>query len=256
MLRYLVLCLCLVPLSARAYLVISDVDDTLKITNSGDAREAAWNGLFKNDVFPGMPEIFRAWEADGAVTYFVTASPKLIERKVRSLLGHHKIAYAGLTLRSNLLESKLRYKLRAISRILDANPHEDAVLIGDDVGDDPEVFAELKQRYGARILFAYVRPVQRRELPAGVVPYVTAFDVAVAEQREGRLGLGTTLDAAKNVIAGNADKLFPKFAWCPTEVRGSGLPTERAPYVTAVAVIRRIESICRERLSALESVSY
>ncbi|MBY0515728.1 MAG: DUF2183 domain-containing protein [Bacteriovoracaceae bacterium] len=243
---------------AQAYIVISDVDDTLKITNSGSSVQAGWNGLFKKDVFAAMPELFKAWSDDGAKIYLVTASPKLVKHKMLELLRYHHIQYESLTLKSNLFESKLKYKVRELSRILDLNPQEDAVLIGDDVGQDPEIFEAIEQKYGKRILVKYVRPVKNRSLFAGDIPYITAFDIASEESMSGRLladgDSNSTPDTLEKIAAvisqANASKVIPVFAWCPSDLSTTGLPTESSPYSIAQDVEDKVESLCRERQSA------
>ena len=239
---------------AHAYLVISDVDDTVKITNSGHTLQSAWSGLFKEDVFPGMPEIYRAWANDGATLHFVTASPTLIRPKMRELLQHHRIPFASLTLRGNLLESKLKYKVCEISRIMERSPHDEVVLVGDDVGQDPEVFAALVAKYPGRVRASYIRPVKNRAALAGQIPYVTAFDIASDERFQGRLGADAIAHTTVAVLTGNAWKLIPKFAWCPRELDGSEFPTERSPYAIAERIEEHVERICRERRSGIENL--
>lgn len=239
--------------SANAYMVISDVDDTIKITNSGDTLQGAWRGLFTKDVFPAMPELYNAWAKDGATLHFVTASPSLLEKKIKELLAFYEVPYETLILRRNLFESKLKYKVRSISQIMDRYPDEQVVLVGDDVGQDPEVFQELEKLYPGRVLSSYIRPVEAREIPLNQIPYVTAFDIVNEEHQEGRLSYSTLLNTARLVVVGDAAKLFPKFAWCPTDLTGTRLPTETSPFVSAYAVKARIEMICRARLSDMQN---
>lgn len=239
---------------AQAYMVISDVDDTLKITNSGSTTQAAWSGLFKKDVFPGMPEMFRAWSAEGAALHFVTASPSIVRGKITELLAHHKIPAASLRLRGNLLESKLKYKLREISKIMDQFPSEDVILVGDDVGKDPEVFEALRAKYGQRILVSYVRPVRARAALAGNIPYVTAFDIASEERARGRLDVLLMRRVTLTTVTADKAKLFPAFAWCPVEIDGTGLPTDSSSELGAEKVEEFIETLCRERQSESEKL--
>jgi hypothetical protein len=238
--------------SAQAYMVISDVDDTIKITNSGDALQGAWRGLFTKDVFPAMPELYRAWAKNGATLHFVTASPSLLENKIKELLAFYEVPYSSLILRRNIFESKLKYKVRSISQIMNRYPEEEVILVGDDVGQDPEVFQELQKLYPERVLSIYIRPVEAREIPLDQIPYITTFDIINEEHQERRLSYTTLLNTARLIVAGDADKLFPKFAWCPSDLQGTRLPTETSPFVSAYAVKTRIEMICRARLSEMQ----
>jgi hypothetical protein len=245
----------LISFSSHAYLVISDVDDTIKITNSGNLLQAAWRGVFTQDVFSGMSEIYKSWAADGAQIHFVTASPTILRNKIIQLLDYHKIQYATLTTRNNILMSKYRYKIERMVAIIDANPDQDVVLIGDDVGDDPEVFAELIRYYGQRILAVYVRPVRARELLVDQIPYITAYDIAITERKSERMGFDIVAKTAAAALTGEALKLMPEFTWCPSDLSQVDLPITQRPNAIGRRIISRIEKICGERQSAFENLS-
>lgn len=239
----------LIATQANALMIISDVDDTIKITNSGSVIDATWSGVFKNEVFPGMPELYRAWNSPATQIHFVTGSPTLIKEKIKDLLSFHKITYASLTTRNNLLESTYKYKMREISKIMDRDLLEQVVFIGDDVSHDHTVFADLSAKYPGRVLASYVRPVKNRPGLDEQVPYVTAFDVATSELAAGRVGLLDYGRITAAVMTGPKERLFPKFTWCPTELEGTNLPTESSTYLGAQQVEDHIESICRGRQS-------
>ena len=247
----------LIPLlivgQAHGALIISDVDDTIKITNSGSLVDAAWSGVFTKDVFPGMPEMYRAWGEQNKI-YFVTGAPTLISGRISELLREHNVTYESLTTRSNILERTHSYKMRAISRIMDRAPNEQVILIGDDVSADHLVFQDLAEKYPGRILAAYVRPVKNRAALENQIPYVTAYDIATTELREQRLGIVQYGRITAAVMTGDAAKLFPKFTWCPKELDGSALPTENSTHLGAQQVEDRIESICRGRARRVRAV--
>lgn len=236
----------LVLSSAHAALVISDVDDTIKITNSGSLVDAAWSGVFKKEVFPGMPELYRAWGKQHKI-YFVTGSPTIIRDRIQDLLREHKVRYERLVTRSNILERTYSYKLHAISRIMEAQPTEQVVLVGDDVSADHEVFKALDEKFPGRVLVSYVRPVRNRPALAGQVPYVTAYDINTTELAAGRIGLVDYGVITAAVMVGAPEKLLPPFAWCPTELDGTLLPTESSSHLGAQQVEDRVEEICRGR---------
>lgn len=238
---------------AHASLIISDVDDTIKITNSGSIIDATWSGLFLNRVFLGMPETYRAWGKKNKI-HFVTAAPSVLTKKIKSLLTHHKVPYESLTTRRNLLESHFPYKMKAISRIMDASPDELVVLIGDDVSQDPTVFAALDKKYPGRVSASYIRLVKNLSLPEGLIPYVSAHDIASTEVSEGRLNLIDYGIITTAVMTGPKDRLIPDFAWCPTEMDGTNLPTESSTYIGAQQVEDRIEGLCRESRSGSENL--
>lgn len=239
---------------AHATLIISDVDDTIKITNSGSIVDATWSGLFKDKVFPGMPELYRAWGNTENKIHFVTGAPSVIRGKIRSLLAHHKVPYESLTTRGNILEGNYSYKMKAISRIMKASPEEQVVLIGDDVSQDHNVFAAIAKKFPNRVAASYIRLVKNRTLPEGLIPYVSAYDVVTTEVESARLNLIDYGVVTTAVMTGPKERLMPSFAWCPTEMEGTLLPTESSRYVGAQQVEDRIEEICRDSRSDSENL--
>lgn len=237
-----------ISLHSHAYLVISDVDDTIKITNSGNLWQAAWRGAFTKDVFPGMIDVYKSWGSDDAKIYFVTASPSILRGKINELLHTYNVPHERLITRSNIFESKLKYKVREFSKIMDLHPIEEAILVGDDVGQDPEVFEEMKRLYPGRIIASYTRPVKNRALVGDQVPYVTSFDLATRERSLGRMRFDIIAKTSVATLTGVEDKLLPEFTWCPKDVRATNLPVVTSPHVIAWNIIERIERICGGRV--------
>lgn len=244
----------LFSLNSYAYLVISDVDDTIKITNSGNIWQAAWRGAFTKDVFPGMIDVYKSWGSEEAKIYFVTASPSILRSKINELLHTYEVPHVKLITRSNVLESKLKYKVREYKKILDAHPNEEAVLVGDDVGQDPEVFAEITRQYPSRVLASYIRPVKNRAALPEQIPYITSFDIATSERSSGRMGFDIIAKTAVASLTGAEDKLLPEFTWCPKDVRSTNLPVVRSPHVIAWNIMERIDRICGARTISHEEV--
>lgn len=244
----------LLSFNSYAYLVISDVDDTIKITNSGNLWQAAWRGAFTKDVFPGMIDVYKSWGSDDAKIYFVTASPSILRSKINELLHTYEVPHVKLITRRNVLESKLAYKVREYKKILEAHPEEDAVLVGDDVGQDPEVFAEITRLYPSRVLVSYIRPVKNRAALPEQIPYITSFDIATSERSSGRMGFEIIAKAAVATLTGEEEKLLPQFAWCPKDVRATNLPVVTSPHVIAWNIMERINRICGARTLSHEEV--
>jgi phosphatidate phosphatase APP1 len=72
--------------------VISDIDDTVKVTNVANRRELLANTLFREfRAVTGMPEIYREWEAHGAAFHYVSASPWQLASCLERFLGESGI---------------------------------------------------------------------------------------------------------------------------------------------------------------------
>lgn len=215
--KYLILSLLLSLPSFAGVTIISDLDDTIKITNAGDLANASWNGVFSEKVFTGMPEFLKEARNYSDSLHVVSAGPKLIKPRVLSLLKKHKIRHDGVYLREIPgKEGKLEFKVRTILEIMEKNPG-DVVLLGDDVDLDPEIYTEVSKRQPGRVLGAYIHVVKNRKIPDGFTRYWTSMDLALKEHIAGRLDNV----AVTNVISSlqkesKLTMIIPKFAHCPT----------------------------------------
>ncbi len=200
--------------------LISDLDDTIKITNVANKPRATYNGIFGRRVFAGMPEFFEEARKYASELHVVSASFKIIRPSVIKTLELHGIEAESITLRNPLLRGgKISYKLRAISRIIDSGV-DDIVLIGDDVDKDPEIFVEIQRRYPGRILASYIHVIRNRPLPEGegLETYYTAADLALREFLAGRMDLESTSRIFERLILDESlFNVIPGFAHCPSE---------------------------------------
>lgn len=211
--KFLTAALILISLTAQgAVSIISDLDDTIKITEaSGDPED-----LIGDDVYTGMPEFLAAAANSYSNNlYILSASPTILASKIRKTLNKHGIGYSKLILRSNLFEDKLVYKVKEIKKILDESS-DDFILIGDDFGKDPEVFAEIERHYPHRILGKYIHKVKGRTFTDNTV-YYTSFDLFLREFEAGRME-ASAIEKAFEVMNAERDMemIFPERAHCPT----------------------------------------
>ena len=203
--------------SFAAVTVISDLDDTIKITDAGDVGNATWNGIFTEKVFTGMPEFLTAARSYSDSLFVVSAGPKLIKSRVLSLLKKHKIEHNGVRLRAIPgKEGKLEFKVRTILEIMDQNPG-DVILLGDDVDLDPEVYTEIVKKHPERVLSVYIHIVKDRKIPESFTRYWTSLDVALKEHLAGRLDSPSVSRVIEPMLKEKKlSMIFPKFASCPT----------------------------------------
>lgn len=195
--------------------IVSDLDDTIKITNSGDDIDGAINAALKSDVFTGITEFFMGTKQYSNELHVLSASPGFLRGKIQSTLKKRKIEYTSIILKDFTAgESKFDYKVKAIKRIMEKNS-DDFILIGDDVGQDPEAYAEIKRLYPNRILAIYIHVINNRKIPAGT-KYWTTFDLMLREFVAGRMRPAWVEKAADVILAeDDQEKVIPGFAHCP-----------------------------------------
>jgi phosphatidate phosphatase APP1 len=181
--------------------VISDIDDTVKVTNVANRRELLRNTLLRDfTAVPGMADVYRRWQAAGTAFHYVSASPWQLATCLHGFLGEAGLPLGSLHLKIFRLKdstplgrfpSRKRSKRRAIEQILDDFPGRRFVLVGDSGERDPEVYQAVARRRPAQVSGIAIRlldghaPAHKlrarldrlaRRLPAGSLRAFTAAD--------------------------------------------------------------------------------
>ena len=154
--------------------VISDIDDTVKITDVGNRRELLANTLFREfrDV-PGMAEVYRAWAERGTAFHYVSSSPWQLAACLDGFFAAAGIPAGSMHLKLfrlkdstplGRLASRKRSKRRAIEQILDDFPRRRFLLVGDSGERDPEVYTAIARRRPGQVRGVAIRRI------AGHVP--------------------------------------------------------------------------------------
>lgn len=246
--RFIFLCLIFTSLSVFGNVsILSDLDDTIKITqSSGKVTDYLYS-----DVFTGMPEFFKASQGHTNELHILSASPTLLREKIKHGLKKHHIDFHSLVLRKNIAEEKFIYKVREIKKIMESSS-DDFILIGDDYGQDPEVYAEIKKQYPERIKDAYIHVIKGRVLPQSVTAYWTSFDLFLREYVKKRINPGWIDQAAQILLSEkNFRKIIPKKAQCPTESRIFEWQLLTVFQTEAFEVTKKITESCRAIRSSI-----
>ena len=231
--------------------IVSDLDDTIKITNSDDTVDGAINAALKSDVFSGITEFFMGPKTYANELHVLSASPTVLRAKIQSTLKKRNIDYTSIILKNPAQrESKFDYKVKAIKQIMEKNP-DDFILIGDDVGQDPEAYAEIQRQYPNRILAIYIHVIKNRKIESGY-QYWTSFDLFLREFVSGRMTPGWLEHGYKTVFAErDFQKIIPGFAHCPKldSVWSWQLGTMYAE--EAMVLAKNIQKNCQARNSGI-----
>ncbi|KAL7494330.1 hypothetical protein ACHAWT_003070 [Skeletonema menzelii] len=155
--------------------IISDIDDTVKITNYLDKKEFYKNTFIRDfQAVPGMKDVFLKCKAqyDNCAFHFVSASPfqlfedlsRFFETEGFPLATYHlkRIRVKDKTL-LQLFADPFEYKIGQIERILHKYPQRKFILIGDSGEKDPEVYIELCRRYPEQIEKIWIRNVNNAD---------------------------------------------------------------------------------------------
>lgn len=181
--------------------VISDIDDTIKVTKiPAGARVVAQNTFYRDFVSTTeLAAVYR--DLAGAPVHYVSGGPWQLYRPLARFLidGHHpegsfhmKPLTGGIRSPVTSLENLARFatpsgtfqhKTSAIARIIEHFPGRTFVLIGDSGEQDPEIYRDVQRRFGARIERIVIRDLTnaRRLCPARLTGMTIVESPTVAD---------------------------------------------------------------------------
>ena len=154
--------------------VISDIDDTIKHTMVTNRREMlAQTFLRPFEPVDGISEIYRYWGEKGALFHYVSSSPWQIYSPLHHFLEHSGFPDGSMHLRWFRLRDEMfkrwsmlrrKSKGRLISSLIRRMPERRYVLVGDSGERDPEIYAKVAQRHGARVSTILIRDLDEHPM--------------------------------------------------------------------------------------------
>ncbi|MBW3089359.1 App1 family protein [Bifidobacterium miconisargentati] len=163
-----------IPASAKVG-IISDVDDTIMITQAPVFWKAAYNLLLldpkKKASVPGMSVLF-ARIADlfpGAPFFYLSTSPWNVESSIRNFITDHGFPEGPLLLRDldprpkTFVPTGPQHKLEFAEQLMADFPDMKFILVGDDGQKDPTTYATIARRYPGRVLAIAIRQLSPKE---------------------------------------------------------------------------------------------
>ncbi|MEM7233812.1 MAG: phosphatase domain-containing protein [Planctomycetota bacterium] len=151
--------------------VISDIDDTVKVSSVLDKKRLFDNTFFQDfRAAPGMAELYRAWAKEGVAFHFVSSSPWHLYEPLVEFFAKERFPPASLHLKQvrlkdssllNLFKKGTETKPASIRPLLRAFPKRRFILVGDSGEQDPEVYAAIYKDHPDRILQVLIRNVTK-----------------------------------------------------------------------------------------------
>jgi phosphatidate phosphatase APP1 len=149
--------------------VVSDVDDTIKISDVLDHRALVRRTFLQPfEPVPGMAELYRGWASNGAVFHYVSASPWQLFQPLVEFTRTNAFPAGSWSLKqwrikdrtfTSLFEDPQQYKIGRISVLLRQFPERRFVLVGDSGERDPEAYAALAREFPAQVKGIFIRDV-------------------------------------------------------------------------------------------------
>ena len=166
-------------------MVISDIDDTLKVTKVLRHAEMLRNTFLRPfRAVDDLAAVYARWNRRPLQFHYVSASPWNLYPELRLFLQEHGFPAGVLHLRKlRLRPSHLHrffkggrgHKRQTIAAIMKRFVNKRVVLVGDSSEHDPELYAEIAKAYPCRILRVYIRRV------AGADNSASRFETAFGE---------------------------------------------------------------------------
>ena len=156
--------------------VISDIDDTILVTDVPDPLQAVYNMLFldpsKRRAVTEMAEFYRVLseELGGQAPFFyLSTSPWNVEPMLRYFLTNNGFPPGPLLLRDfdprpkTFIPNGVEHKLEFCRQLMDDFPHMRFILIGDNGQKDPFTYARIARENLDRIIAIGIRQLQPKE---------------------------------------------------------------------------------------------
>jgi len=149
--------------------VISDIDDTVKISNVRNKKELMKNTFLKDFIpAPGMSKLYRKWEKHGVFFHYVSSSPWQLFHDIQLFMKNNFFPEAVFHLKNIRLKDTSLLKLFAdpvktkqiqLEKIVKDFPEHKFILVGDSGEKDPEVYGIMTRKYPEKIIGIAIRDV-------------------------------------------------------------------------------------------------
>lgn len=164
----------LVPDPRNALGIISDIDDTILVSEVLSKRKLLSNSLTvpaeNRSAVPGLADLYHRIAKKNPAPettpiFYVSGSPRQLTDSLRRFLKSNDFPRGVLQLkeisteRGDSLSDTPAYKRKHIDKILAAFPGVKFMLIGDDGEHDPEIFAGVAEKYPESVEGVWIRRV-------------------------------------------------------------------------------------------------
>ncbi|MFA6093484.1 MAG: App1 family protein [Elusimicrobiota bacterium] len=157
----------ILPVDNSGISVLSDIDDTIKISQVADKKALLRNTfLRKYAAVPGMSEVFQRLKRHGAVFHYVSASPWQLYEPLAAFLHSNGFPAGIFYLKDfrlkdssffSLFASPLEYKRAVLQSLLRRFPKRRFILVGDSTEKDIDAYAEIAEAFPDRIEAVFIR---------------------------------------------------------------------------------------------------
>lgn len=184
--------------------LISDIDDTIKVSHVRDKLDAFVNIFHTENVFRGMPEMYNLL-TQGQPTmpvFYLTNAPEFLMKSFHAdFLEQNHFPNGKVLLRKNL--SDKNHKVNKIHQIIKTLNPKAIILFGDNGEHDPEVYDLIRRQYPDIQFYTYIHQLYNEN------KMDTNGDFLKAEQKGFVTPVEVVIDLAnKNIISDQSARNF------------------------------------------------
>ena len=164
----------------RGVSVVSDIDDTIKITEVLSKRACSRNTFLRPfRAVPGMADLYKDWSRQGATLHYVSACPWQLYEPLREFMAEAGFPAGPMVMKLfrwkdrtvwDLFDSPEEFKVEQVGAILERFPNRHFILVGDSGQSDPEAYGALARRFPRQ-----VKRILIRSVPGGRSDFNQAF---------------------------------------------------------------------------------
>jgi len=158
----------------RGTSVITDIDDTIKITDVNNRRRMLLRTFAESfDAIDGMATAYRKWANQGALFHYVSSSPWQLYDAVDKFLVDEKFPPGSMHLKWFRLRDEIFKRWQIIRRkskggviknLMKRLPGRTFVLVGDSGERDPEIYAKLASKFPSQVTRICIRQIEANPL--------------------------------------------------------------------------------------------
>lgn len=200
---------------APKLVLISDVDDTIKVSDVRDSLERISYSVFNDSLFYGMNLTYQALNMDGAKFFYLSNGWRpTVEESHQAILSNFNFPQGENYIPRKLSEiiSKVPHKKNRIAEIVKSTEPEIIIFVGDNGEKDPQIYHEMKSKIendylaqGKKVkILTYIHTVYKPDSHSKLYPEQIAFsnaaELAVLLSEEKLLSYEQTMKIVLNML--------------------------------------------------------
>lgn len=200
-------------------LLVSDMDDTIKVSYVLDKDSVVANVAMIHNVFMGMPELYQAISQIPdvkSIKYLSNAPKKIIGDLHEKFLKLNQFPQGEFVARSWYdLRTGNSHKVYSLRKFIKQYDPKEMILIGDNGEADAEIYAQIRTEYPSVLGPTYIRQAYSsigfsgnfaKPLHEGQIPFSSSVDIAVDLFKRGYLSSEAVTDHVLDVVPDMLDE--------------------------------------------------